>query len=149
MIEKTTNEIELVGNVPPRWFWVASALGLLWNLTGVAAFAGQMTMDPASLSAAERAFYEATPDWATVAFAIAVSAGLLGCISLLLRRRWAFPVFMVSLLGIVVQSIHSLLIGDGIEVFGPAVIVLPLLTFCIAVALTGFATKSAAAGWLK
>jgi len=107
-----------------------------------------MTMDPNSLSAAERAFHEATPVWATVAFATAVSGGMLGSVSLLLRRRWAFPLFVVSLLGIAVQVSHSLFIGDGIEVFGPTGFVLPLLTFSIAIVLAGFACHSAERGWL-
>lgn len=30
---------------PPKWFWLVSALGLAWNLLGLAAFFVQMTMD--------------------------------------------------------------------------------------------------------
>lgn len=135
-------------NTPPKWFWMVSGLGLVWNLMGVAAFIGQMTMDTNSLSAVERAFHESTPVWATVGFAVAVSGGVLGCAALLLRKGWAFPMLVVCLLGIVVQVSHSLFIGDGIEVFGPVGLVLPLLTFGIAAALTEFARYSATQGWL-
>lgn len=132
----------------PKWFWVVSGLGLVWNLMGVAAFIGQMTMDASALPAAERAFYEATPVWATIAFAVAVSGGVLGCVALLLRKGWAFPMLVLSLLGIVVQVGHSIFIGDGIEIFGAAGLVLPVLTFSIATALAGFARYSATRGWL-
>jgi len=147
--QRIPNKGGSVGAIPPRWFWAASAIGLLWNLAGVAAFVAQMTMDASSLPAAERAFYEATPVWATAAFSIAVAAGVIGSAALLFRRRWAVSVFAASLLAIVVQISHSLFIGDGIDVFGPAGFILPLLTFGIGVALVGLSNHSAARGWLK
>lgn len=149
MTELAMNEVGSVGAGPPKWFWVVSVLGLLWNLAGVAAFVGQMTIDPSSLPASERAFHQATPDWAVVAFAIAVSCGMLGAVALLFRRRWAFSIFVVSLLGVVVQISDSLVIRDGFEVFGPTGLIIPLLTLSIAIALAWFAHQSAAGGWLK
>ena len=115
---------------------------------GVIAFINQMVMDLNTLTAAERAFHESTPAWATAAFAVAVGGGVLGCAALLLRKGWAFPMLLICLLGIVVQVGHSLFIGDGVQVFGPAGLILPLLTFSIAVALAWFARYSANRGWL-
>ncbi len=143
-----TEQFGSIRVAPPNWFWVASGLGLIWNLIGVVAFVGQMMMDLSTLPAAERAFYESTPVWATIAFAVAVSGGVLGCAALLLRKSWAYPMLMICLAGIVVQISHSLFIGDGIEVFGPAGFILPLLTFGIGAALAGLAHYSAAWGWL-
>lgn len=149
MSVQLTEQARSNGNIPPKWFWVVSVLGLVWNLMGVAAFIGQMTIDLNSLPVAERAFYESTPVWATVAFAVAVSGGVLGCGALLLRRSWAFAMLLVCLLGIVVQVRHSVFVGNGIEVFGAAGLIFPLLTFGIAVALSGFARYSALQGWLE
>ena len=140
------NDVENIA--PPKWFWVISGAALLWNLAGVAAFLGQMTMDPSSLPAEQMAFYETTPIWATIAFAVAVFGGTLGCIGLLLRKSWAFLMLAICLLGIVVQIGHSIFIGNGIEVFGPAGLVLPALTFTIGVALVWFARYSGDQGWL-
>ena len=133
---------------PPKRFWIVAGLGLIWNLMGVAAFVGQMTMDVSALPEAERAFYAGVPGWATTAFAIAVGAGVLGCIALLVRKRWALPLFIASLLGVLVQSGHSLLIGDGLDVFGPAGLVLPVLTLSIAAALVALARHAIRRGWL-
>lgn len=133
---------------PPTWFWVVASAALLWNVLGVVAFIGQITMDPASLPPAELEFYKATPMWATAAFAVAVFGGTLGCIGLLLRKGWAFLMLAVCLLGIVVQTGHSLLIGNGIEVFGPAGLILPVLTFSIGAALVWFAHYADGRGWL-
>lgn len=139
---------DATSTTPPKWFWVVSGIALLWNLLGVVAFIGQMTMDPASLPPAEMAFYESTPVWATIAFAVAVFGGTLGCIGLLLRQSWAFLMLAVCLLGIVVQIGHSIFIGDGIEVFGPAGLVLPAFTFTIGVALVWFARFADQQNWL-
>ncbi len=148
MSVQVPEQIESNSNVPPRWFWVVSGVALAWNLIGVAAFLGQMTMDTSSLSNVERAFHESTPVWATIAFGVAVSAGVLGSIVLLLRRRLAISTFIVSFFGIVIQDVHSILIGDGIEVFGAAGRVLSYLTLSIAAALIGYARYSSTKGWI-
>ncbi len=148
MSVQVPEQIESNSNVPPRWFWVVSGVALAWNLIGAAAFLGQMTMDTSSLSNVERAFYESTPVWATIAFGVAVSTGVLGRIVLLLRRRLAISTFIVSFFGIVIQDVHSIFIGDGIEVFGAVGLVLPFLTLSIAAALIGYARYSATKGWI-
>ena len=134
---------------PPKWFWAASGVALLWNLMGVMAFVAQMTLDLEPLAEAERAFHEATPAWATAAFAVAVFGGTVGCIALLLRKSWAFLMLVICLAGIVIQISHSLFIGNGIEVFGPQGLVLPALTFGIGAALVWFARYSTIQGWLS
>ena len=134
---------------PPVWFWFASGAGLIWNVMGVIAFFVQMTMDLSQLPEPERLFHESTPLWATVAFAVAVFGGVLGCLALLLRKSWAVPMLIVCLAGIVVQISHSLFVSNGIEVFGPEGVFLPLLTFGIAVLLIWFAYFSRTRDWLR
>ena len=78
--------MENVRNKPPTWFYILSVILLLWNIMGVYAFFGQVTMGSehmAALSDAERTMYENVPWWATVAFALAVFGGPLGCVGLL------------------------------------------------------------------
>ena len=140
---------ESIATQPPKWFWVVSSVALVWNLLGVLAFFAQMALDLGTLSEAEREFYNATPTWATLAFAVAVFGGTLGCVALLLRKSWAFLMLVICLAGIVVQISHSLFIGNGIEVFGPQGLVLPALTFGIGVLLVWFASYSAKRGWLN
>ena len=135
---------------PPAWFWVISVIGLLWNLIGVAAFINDVFfLDPASLDELQRDFYEGRPSWALAAYGIAVFGGALGCLALLLRRSWALPMLLVCLVGIVVQNLHSLVLGNGLEAFGPQGLVLPLMVFLIAVFLAWFAHYSRGRGWLS
>jgi len=115
---------------------------------GVAAYLGQMTMDLSALPDAQRAFYESIPTWATAAFAIAVFAGVAGSIGLLLKKRWAIPVLVVSFASVVVQVTHSLLLGNGLEVFGTSALILPLATLATGLALIGFAYLSKNRAWI-
>ena len=116
----------------PSWFRVVAALGLVWNLLGVAAFVAQLTTDPASLAPLERQFYETTPVWAHAAFGIAVASGTLGCVALLLKRSWASTMLLLCAGAIVVQIAHSLVFSNGLEVFGATGLLLPLFTLTIA-----------------
>jgi len=91
----------------PTWLRVVAILAIAWNFIGLVAFFMQIKMSEATLaamSATDRAIYENTPIWATIGFAIAVFAGTFGSVGLFLRKKWAHPVFMVSLIGIIVQQ---------------------------------------------
>lgn len=139
-------------NKPATWFWVVSVLALIWNLTGVFAYISHVTMTPEAMQALpenERALYESVPTWATSAFAIAVWGGALGCILLLLRRKFATPVLIISLAGIIVQMYHSLFISNSIEVYGPGGMIMPIMVIVIAIFLVWFSRKSTSNGWLK
>lgn len=135
----------------PRSFWIIAAVALVWNLLGVMAYIMQMTMTEEALlalPAAERALYENVPAWATSAFAIAVNAGALGCILLLLRRAWAVPVLIVSLAGVLVQMYHSLFIARSIDVYGLGGLSMPVLVVVIAVFLVWYARQAHSRNWI-
>jgi len=51
------------------------------------------------------------------AWAFAVWGGVLGSVLLLLRRRLAVPVFLVSLVGMVVTTFHNWLLSNAFELF--------------------------------
>ena len=137
-------------NKPPVWFWVVSALGLLWNLVGVAAFVNDVFfLDHATLSELQREFYQGRPGWAMAAYGVAVFGGALGCLALLLRKGWALPMLLICLLGIVLQNVHALAMGNALEVFGPQGLALPVMVFLIALFLAWFAHYSRGRGWLS
>jgi hypothetical protein len=136
---------------PPVWYWVVGGLALIWNLLGVKAYLARVMMTEEAIAAlpeAERALYTDAPTWAVGAFAIAVWAGALGCVVLLLRKSVALPVLIVSLVAIVVQDIHSFFIADSMVVYGPTVMIMPMMVLVIAVALVWHARSSIAKGWL-
>ncbi len=139
-------------NKPKIWFWIVSAVALVWNLMGVMAYITQVTMSPEALQALpenQRALYESVPSWATMAFAIAIWGGVIGCVLLLLRRKQATPVLILSLAGILVQMYHSFFISNSFEVFGPGGLVMPIMIVVMGIWLIWLSRKATANGWMK
>ncbi len=137
---------------PPLWFWIVSALLLVWNLLGVMAYVQEATITVEALQAmpaAERALLQARPAWATSAFALAVFGGAAGCLLLLLRTRIAIPVLLLSFLGVVVQMIHAFVIADSIAVYGPGGLIMPAMVSTISILLIVFALNARKRGWLR
>jgi hypothetical protein len=122
---------ETVGRV--HWsFWAIGAVTLIWNVMGVINFFMQMNADAlASFPESHRAIVEGRPAWATGAFAIAVFGGALGSFLLLLRKSAAYYLFIASLLGVIVQLIHTLGIARSAIDFSPLeismIILMPLV----------------------
>ena len=137
----------------PAWFWVVAVLALLWNVFGLAMFYLQYTMSPeqlAQLPEAQRGLQEGFPDWLWALYAVAVGAGTLGSILLLMGKRLALPVFWVSLVAVVVQFGYCLFPGRMLEVLGPAQsLPMPVLVTVVALLLGWFARRSIARGWIR
>ena len=137
---------------PPVWFWVVSAVALLWNLSGVANYLMQAFATPEMLDTMtdhQREYMENTPAWVTACFAIAVWGGTLGSILLLLRKRLAHIVLIISLVAVIGQVGHSIFLSNAIEVYGPSGMVLPIIIVAIGVYLVFFAKKGKERGWLS
>lgn len=137
---------------PTATFWIISVLALLWNIMGVMAYIMHVTMTPETLQALpaeEQVLYTDVPVWATAAFAIAVWGSTLACVLLILRRKLATPVFIISFAAIIVQMVHQLFISKSIEVYGPGGAVMPAMIILIAAFLIWYSRKATALGWLK
>jgi hypothetical protein len=138
---------------PPLWFWIVSAIALVWNIMGVMAYLGGAFITDemkAELPPEQLSLMENTPAWVTAAFAIAVWAGLLGCIALLLRKKWARPVLVISLLGIIAQMSYSFFMSNAAEVYGQVQgVIMPILVIAIGVALVLLARKASSMNWLR
>ena len=135
-----------------RSFWIIGGLALLWNLIGVASYIMNVTMSEEALAAmpeAEQALYTSVPTLVTSAFAIAVFAGLLGCVLLLMRKSLAYPLFIVSLVAIVIQAGYNLFLSSALEVLGATAAILPILIVTVAVYLVWFSSNAKKKGILS
>ena len=135
----------------PMSFRVVAIVALLWNLFGLFSFYMHFTATPdvvASWPEAQQQIAAATPRWVFVAFAIATIAGVLGSLGLLLGKRWAVPVLLLSLLAILVQfgSIYAITPTWALTGIGGAV--LPLGIALFGLFLWFYAREAAARGWL-
>jgi len=70
-----------------------------------------------------------------VFWALAVWGSVLGSILLLVRKGWAVPVFLVSLVCMVVTAFHNFVLANGMEIMGGVGTVFTIAIFAIAVFL--------------
>jgi hypothetical protein len=123
---------------PPRWFWVVAVLALLWYLMDASAFFMRVSMSDetiASMPTDQQHLYRDMPLWVDFAFACEVFGGTLGCIALLMLKRWAWLLFVVSLLGTLAQTTNIWFLTDAISVMGTPAIAMPIVAMVIAVAM--------------
>ena len=141
---------ESVGSV--HWsFWIIGAVALIWNVMGVINFFAQMNADAlASFPESHRAIVVGRPAWATGAFAIAVFGGALGCLLLLLRKSAAYYLFIASLLGVIVQLIHTLGIARSTINFNPLdILMIILMPLVVAAFLIWYSKRAESKGWIR
>ena len=136
---------------PPIWFWVISVLALLWNLFGLYNFYistfDQVTILE-SMNQEQRELFEAMPMWATVCFGIATIGGVIASIGLLMRKKWAKPLFIVSLITLVAQFVNWLFIQNAPEVF-PNSYGMPITVFIVGILLILFSNTGIKKNWLS
>lgn len=137
----------------PAWFRIAAVAALLWNLLGVAMFAMHFTMSPeglAALPAEQQSLYAAMPDWTWVAYGVAVIAGALGSLMLVLQRRVATWLLLVSLVAVVAQFAWQAFLSEAVALLGPVeALGLPLFILAVAALVYWFARRADARGWLR
>jgi hypothetical protein len=137
---------------PTTSFWIIGGAALVWNLIGLVFYYSHVTMTPEALAGftpEQQAFFTGTPMWATSAYAIAVTAGVLGSLFLLLRKAWAVPLFVVSLLAIVVQNFYSFALARGLEVWGASGAIFPSIVVVVGIALVWYSRQAKAQRWLS
>lgn len=135
---------------PPKWYLPVTILALLWNLMGCAAYVMDMMMSPEAIAAlpeAQRAMYEARPAWAVAAYATAVWAGAAGSLGLVLKKTWAMPLLLASLVALVIQDIG--LFGMSGAAADSTAIVLQSMVMLIAIGLVLLGRKAASHGWIS
>ena len=135
----------------PTSFWVISVIALVWNIMGVYSFYIQTFISESQLDAmtAEQiAVYESFPSWIYWIFGVAVFGGLLGSIGLLMKKGWCKPLFVISLVAIIIQMGYAFLLTDHMEVYGPSSLIVPLAIIAVAAFLVYYSKQCAEKGWL-
>ncbi len=143
-----TNEEQKI----PKWFLGLAIFLVIWNFMGVAAFFQHILISEEALQALpqnERELYGNYPAWTKVAFALAVLGGLAGSISFLLKKKIAKPLFLFSLIGIILQMGHSLFIAKATDVYGPGAAVMPVMVTLIGIFSLWLANHFIAKNWIS
>ena len=139
-------------NKPTTSFSIIGIVALIWNLMGVFAYLQQAYMtaeDLAALPLDQQALYENVPAWVTAAFALAVFGGALGCILLLLRKKLATFVLIISFISILAQMSYNFFISKAMEVYGPGEMIMPAMVIIVGAFLVWYSKKMQTQGILS
>ena len=137
---------------PPAWFRVIAVVALLWFLMDISAFFMRVLMTEDGINAMpanQQHLYRNMPLWVNIVFAGEVFGGALGSVGLLLRKKWALPLFAVSILGVLSQTFHIYFRSDAISVMGAPAVVMPLVANLIGIGMIVLTKSAIAKGWLQ
>ena len=135
----------------PIWFWIVSVLALIWNLMGVKAYLDQVFMPDdvfAQMTQEMQNLLNQTPAWVTSAFAVAVWGGAIGSLLLVLKKRLAYPILIISLIGALTQMFYAFFIAK-VSDFRPEEVVMPIMIIIFGIGLVFFAKKAKEADWIS
>lgn len=134
----------------PKWVLLVGILLLLWNLVGVAMFAKDMMMSPADIAALpkeQQMLWAQMPTWGWVAFGVSTVSGVLAALGIVMSKRWAATLALVSVLGVIGNFIPAFVLSKGVDVWQPQYLGLPITIFVIALFQLWLARKANANGW--
>ena len=141
-----------MGNMKPRMrFWAVTIIFILWGLAGAFACYGDLTISAAQLALLptdQRDAYTAMPDFAKVAYIIAVGGGLVGSILLLLRWPSARIAYIVSLVGIIIQFGWFFIPYQGMAKAGASSAIFPAFICAMGVFQIWFTAFEKRSRWL-
>lgn len=130
---------------PPVWFWIIGVLALVWNAMGVNAYLQQAynTESYREMYTPEQLDIAANmPAWVTGAFAVAVFSGALASLLLLLKKKLAKPLFLLSLLAVLAQVGYTIIKGYTDSM------VMAIIVIVAAVLLYLFAKHATKKSWI-
>ncbi|MBU3822243.1 hypothetical protein KO566_09240 [Flavobacteriaceae bacterium XHP0103] len=131
---------------PPVWFWIVSVLALLWNAMGVDQYLGQAYKTErwrSTMTEEQQEMVLDFPSWVTAAFAIAVFAATLGALGLLIRKKWAYKLFVLSLIAVIVQMGYVIFQGH-FDNMGMTISIIIVSVF-----LVWFSKKAVSKEWIS
>jgi hypothetical protein len=143
-------DVRPAGTVP-GWFWAVAIAALLFEIVGCLFFAMEARMSAADIAALpldQRAMLEARPGWFYVAFGLAVAVGLLGSIGLLLRKAWAAPALLVSLIFAILQFSSIVIVPAMRDVTPSDALAVPIVVIICCYGIWQLARLSKRRGWL-
>ena len=107
----------------PWHFWLVGLIGLPWNGFGAYDYfmsqsGGGAYLRSLGMTDAQIAYFAAMPAWAISVWAIGVWGALAGTILLLLRRKWALPVYGISFAAFLLSLVYTYALSDGARIMG-------------------------------
>ncbi len=138
---------------PPRSYWIVAVLALVWMAFGVFAWVMDFITDEsqlAELDEARKQLFAQRPQWIFALYALAIGTGFLGALALVLRKAIAVPLFLVSLIAVVVQFGYILGVMETVKLLGWAqAAAFPLAIFAIGAFLLWYSVRAKKRQWIS
>ena len=138
----------------PWHVWLVGVIAVLFNSIGVFDFVMSMSrgadyMASAGMTPDQIAHYQGMPSWMTVVWAVGVFGALLASILLLLRRKLALPVFILSLAAFLVSLLYTYVLTNGGAVMGQQMAITSAVITGLLVFFSWYSRFMAARGVLR
>jgi hypothetical protein len=131
------------------WFKLAAIASVIFMAIGCAGYLASVLTDPSSLPVDQRNLMEARPIWMIAAYAIAVWVGLVGSVLLLMRRKLAEPLLLVSLVTAVLTFLPYAIVPAVSDLVTTNDIAVAVAVLAITWTIYWFARHSRQRGWLR
>lgn len=150
--------METTATRPPISFWVISFVLLLWGLGGASIYVAWFVETPGEFAqTAETAenrqayaeYIANIPAWAIAVGIIAAVTRLLGAAGLLMRRAWALPLYVVSLLFFMAALYRAFVLANVAGVMSVPHIGVEAIFLTLSVFAIWFARRYKARGILR
>ena len=131
------------------WYMAAAIASVLFMLVGCIGYLLEVTADPEALPIDQRTMMMARPTWMIAAYGIAVWVGLAGAIMLVLRRKLAQPLLLVSLVAAFFTFLPYAVVPAIRDNVSTGDIVAAIIVLAITWTIFWFARHSQQRGWLR
>jgi len=131
-----------------RWYMIGAIASALFMALGCAVYVMHVTADPAALPLDQRAAYAAEPSWLTGLNAVAVWVGVIGAILLVIKRKSAEAVLLVSFIATVLWLAGLFLAPALRDALSTNDIAVAVIVTLITGTIYSFARHSRQRGWL-
>ncbi|MGB7373663.1 hypothetical protein [Pontixanthobacter sp.] len=94
----------------PWHIWVIGVLSTLWNSGGALDYTMTQTRNEAYMAAftpQQLDYFYTLPVWFDAFWAVGVWGAFIGSLLILLRSRFAYPAFILSLIGLAGSTVHT------------------------------------------
>jgi len=131
------------------WYMVGAIASMLFMIAACAMYGLHVATNPQSLPIDQRTVFEAEPLWVTSAFGLAAISGLVASAMLVLRRKLAQPLMLISLIAIIAWVAGLLLVPGLRDVITTNDIAVAIVVAAIDWTIFWFARHSNQRGWLR
>jgi hypothetical protein len=138
-------------NKPNKVFFAVGIIGLLWNAMGSFQFIHQVLNTETfrnQYTNEQLQLLDNAPFWVIIAFGFAVFFGLFGCIALLLKKSIAYPLFLLSLLGIICQMFYNWVLVDSFAIYDASAFIMTSIILIFALFLAFYSKLCIKKQWI-